>query len=92
MAWNTISNYLAKFSNLKLSRDFYKEEVVKTVEEVIGVTLKNEDTEYRNGIIYIKTSNQMLKNEVFIKKRQIIETFAKKLNFHKNKPQDVRFG
>lgn len=92
MAWNTIANYLAKFSSLKLSKDFYKEEIVKTIEEIFGITLKNDDVEYRSGVIYIKTNNQMFKNEIFMKKRQIIETFSKRLNFHKNKPQDVRFG
>lgn len=90
MAWNNISQYLEKFFTITPPKKFYQREIIKALNEVLGVELKNsEDVDYRFGVVYIKNNNQALKNEIFLNKEQIIEKLNQKIK--NNKIKDIRF-
>lgn len=89
MAWINIENFLEKFRELKPPKKFIEDETVKTINIILNISLKTEDIDYRNGIIYIKPINSNLKNEIFMKKEKILEELSKK--FKKRAPRDIRF-
>ena len=91
MAWGVVGNFLEKFSNLKLSKNFYSDEIGAVIKDVLKIELEPKNINYKNGIILIKTKNSMMRNEIFINKPKILENFSKKTLFHKLKPKDIRF-
>ena len=89
MAWNNISKYLEKFFTITPPGKFYQKEVILALNEILKISLAEDDAEYRFGIIYIKNNNPALKNEIFLNKTQILSQINQKLR--KNKIQDIRF-
>lgn len=90
MAWNSVSKYLEKFFTITPPKNFYQSEIIKALNDVLGVELKNNnDVDYRFGVVYIKNNNQILKNEIFLNKEQIIEKLNQKIK--NNKIKDIRF-
>lgn len=86
-----ISKYLERFSVLKPPKDWIKEESAKVLTKYFsGLEFKPENIEFRNGIVYVKTSNAVLKNEIFLRKSQILD--ALKQRFPKHPPVDIRVG
>lgn len=91
MAWNIIGGFLEKFSNLKLTKDFYRDEIGAVIKDVLNINIDLRDVDYKNGVIFIKIKNPALKNEIFMNKDKILENFSKKIKFHKLKPKEIRF-
>ena len=89
MAWNNISKYLEKFFTITPPKKFYQNEVIKALNEILNINLSENDAEYRFGIIYIRNSNQALKNEIFLNKEKIIISLSQKIK--NNKIKDIRF-
>lgn len=89
MSWQNIGNFLERFVNLKPPRAFMQDEIAKAIKNVLGVEIKIEDIEQRGGVIYIKTTNQALKNEIFFKKEKILEILKNRLS--PRAPTDLRF-
>ena len=96
MAWSIVGNFLEKFSNLKLTKSFYGDEVSEVIKDVLSIEIDSKDISYKNGVILIKTKNSMMRNEIFINKSKILESFSKKIipsaAGQKSKPKEIRFS
>ncbi len=84
-----IGDYLARFKKLKPPADFVKSEIIKIIKDILGADLKATDITCKGGVIYIKSKNPVLKNEIFIKKEKILEALGKKLGTLS--PKEIRF-
>lgn len=91
MAWNIIGGFLEKFSNLKLTKDFYRDEIGAVIKDVLGVEVELENIDYKFDVVLIKTNNPIIKNKIFMNKSKILENFSKKIKFNKLKPKEIRF-
>jgi len=89
MAWKNISGYLEKFFTITPPGKFYQKEVVKALNEVLKIELLENDVEYRFGIVYIRSSVQILKNEIFLNKEKIIKQLNQKIK--RDIIKDIRF-
>lgn len=95
MAWGVVGNFLEKFSNLKLTKSFYGEEISEVIKDVLGIEIDSKNINYKNGVILIKTKNSAVKNEIFINKSKILKNFSKKIiplmAGQELKPNEIRF-
>lgn len=82
-----LKDLLVRFSNILLSEEVKKESIRKTISEVIGVQIKNQDIKIKNNIIYLNIK-PIYKNEVFLKQEQIF--LRLKENLGKKTPQNIR--
>jgi len=87
--WKNIGNFLERFANFKPSKTLIKEQSTQVIGALLNIEIKPDDFEERDGVLYLKSSNSTLKNEIFLKKSQIIETLKEKLG--PNAPRDIRF-
>ena len=76
--WNNISNYLEKFFTIIPPKKFYQGEIIKVLNEILNTNLSESDAEYHHGIIYIKSNNPALKNEIFLNKEKILRSLLQK--------------
>lgn len=91
MAWNLIGNFLEKFSSLKLTKDFYGDEISEVIKDVLNININPQDINYKNGVILIKIKNPVIRNEIFMNKDKILKAFPQKIQFKKLKPIEIRF-
>lgn len=87
--WKNIGSFLKRFGNLKPSRRFIQRESARVIGEILGVEINSEEVEERDRILFLKSTNPALKNEIFLKKNQILEALKEKLG--NNSPKDIRF-
>ncbi len=82
-----IKDLLARFDHILLKEEGKKEVVRKIISEVVGIDVKRDDIEIRNGTLYLNIK-PIYKNEIFLKKEWIAlrleEAFGAKT------PQDIR--
>lgn len=90
MPWDKIDKFLERFTVIKPSKDWAKEEIAKVLKQIFNMEFKPEDIEFRNGTVFVKTSNAVLKNEIFMRKNQILDLLKQK--FSKHPPFDIRVG
>ena len=88
MAWVNIGNFLERFKDLKPPKQFVRDEVAEAVRRILNISIESEEIELRGGILYIKTKNSALKNQIFMRKHQIMEELSKKLG---NRIKEIRF-
>jgi len=87
--WKNIGNFLERFANLKPSQNLIKGEAAKIIGGVLDVEINQDDIEERNGILFFKSANPVLKNEIFLKKEVILEVLKDRLG--PKAPNDIRF-
>ncbi len=75
---DTIVSFLKKFSNIKPTARVVKEAVFDTLKEK-KIPVAIDEIVYSNSIVYIK-SNQVVKNEIFISKKEILKNIEDRLN------------
>ncbi len=81
-----ISKYLEKFVKKLQSESFSNNQILEIINNITSVSLKLEELELKNNIIYIKSS-PAVKNKLFIYKEDIL----KEINlFSKIKIIDIR--
>lgn len=78
-----------KFSNLKPPKKFIQEETARAIKSVVHIDINPDDIEERGGVVYIKTKNSALKNEIFLKKEKILNYLKERAA--KRAPIDLRF-
>ncbi len=88
MGWQNIGNFLDRFQVLKPPKKFVQGETAKAVSAVLGAPIKEEAIEERSGVVYIKTRNQAIKNNIFMRKEDILNELSKTLG---KKIKDIRF-
>lgn len=67
-----ISIYLDKFKKVDLKNTSLKDGIISSISKVLKTKINEESVTVRGGIIYLKI-NPVMKNEIFINKRNIIE-------------------
>lgn len=90
--WNNISNYLDKFFKITppgKPGDFYRHEISKIIKDSMNMEINDDDIDYQWGIVYVKTKNSAIKNEIFINKTKILKIINEK--FKKKQIEDIRF-
>lgn len=87
--WKNIGNFLERFANFRPSKKLIKEQSAQIISGLLNVEINPEDFEERDGVLFLKSANPALKNEIFLKKNQILEALRDKLG--SNSPRDIRF-
>lgn len=87
--WSNIGNFLGRFANFRPSKNLIKEQSAQIINVILNAEIKQDEIEERDGVLFFKSSNPALKNEIFLKKNQIIEALKEKLG--SNAPRDLRF-
>ena len=82
-----IKDLLERFRGLLAGEDYKKEVIQKILQETIGLALKKEDINIKNGTLYLNIS-PLYKNEILIKKEFIYERLKQELG--SKSPQDIR--
>jgi hypothetical protein len=83
-----ISDYLSKFKNITPPDKFVKDELVSVVKDVVGVDIEKGDIDVRNGTVFIST-DPIIKNEIFLRKKQVMENLKEKLKTYKKTIRDI---
>ncbi len=66
-----ISIYLDKFKKINSKESSLKDAIIASVNKVLEININRSNIEIRKNVIYLKI-NPIIKNEVFIKKKYII--------------------
>ncbi len=72
-----IASFFKKFSNIKLTSRVVKAEVLNILNNR-HIPITKDEIVYNNGIVYIK-GNQIVKNEVFFLREDILKDIENKL-------------
>ncbi|MES3005017.1 MAG: hypothetical protein V4690_02815 [Patescibacteria group bacterium] len=75
-----ISSFLDKFSKNLKDNSYIRGLIIDVVKKNTNITLKEEDLEIKEGIVYFKGS-PALKNKIFINKESILEEINKTQKF-----------
>ncbi len=89
MDWKIAGGFLEKFKKIKPPKKFLQEEILKILQEKINFSFKQKDIEIKGNTILIKTDNQSLKNEIFLKREKILSELTKKIG--PKGPTNIRF-
>ena len=88
MSWKLAGDFLSRFSKFKPPKQVIQDDVIEIINKIIGVKLEPQDIVVNNNTVFIKTKNNLLRNEVFIKKEKILEALKEKLG---KRITDLRF-
>ncbi len=89
MAWENIGRFLNRFKNLKIPKKFIQKESAQIIGSLLNTEINPDDIEERNGVLYLKSGNSALKNEIFLRKEKILEILKQRLG--EKAPKDLRF-
>lgn len=78
MSWEGIGGYLDKFKKITPPNKKIKATAINVIENLSTIKLKKEQIKINNNILFINTE-PIIKNEVFIKKTDIIKKLNKSL-------------
>jgi hypothetical protein len=84
-----IGDYLSKFKNITPPDKFVKDELVLVVKEIVGVEIEKGDIDVRNGTIFLSV-DPIVKNEIFLRKAEVMENLKEKLKIYKKTIRDLR--
>ena len=87
--WKNIGNFLERFANFRPSKKLIKEQSAQIIGALLNVEINPEDFEERDGVLFLKSANPALKNEIFLKKNQILEALKERLG--EKSLRDLRF-
>ncbi|MAF59698.1 hypothetical protein CL631_02540 [bacterium] len=82
-----LSLYLKKFSLLAPKRKIVKEKLNETLLS-LSIPSKSIEIKYKNGLVYISGSS-IIKNEIAIKKKKVLEELNNKLKNSKLTVSDI---
>ncbi|MEK7589931.1 MAG: hypothetical protein AAB475_01620 [Patescibacteria group bacterium] len=77
-----IGNYLVKFKNITPPDKFVKEIFIDVVKETTNIKIEKDSINVRKGTIFLSV-DPIVKNEIFLKKTEVMESLKKKLKVHK---------
>jgi len=80
---------LGRFKDLKPPKEFVKNEVAQIINNLLNISVDTREIEERGGIIYIKTKNSALRNEIFLRKEKILKILKERVGA--KAPKDLRF-
>lgn len=76
-----IASFLEKISKNLKSVDLNKDEILNVIKSKTNLDLNKEDLEYKEGILYIKSS-PAVKNKIFIFKKNILDEIKSKISIN----------
>lgn len=71
-----IGGYLKRFSGILNSKQQSKKVIMAEVQKVLGIEIKKENIETKQGIVFIKES-PIIRNTIFYNKKQILGNLQK---------------
>lgn len=74
-----ISSFFDKFKNIALKEISKREAICSSIEKITKLKVEIKDISIRDGVVSLK-GGSLLKSEVFLKKKQILDLIAKKTN------------
>jgi len=80
---------LDRFSKISPPKKFIQEETARAIKSVVNAEINPDAIEERGGVVYIKTKNSSLKNEIFLKKEKILNYLKERAG--NRAPTDLRF-
>jgi hypothetical protein len=83
MDFNHIKDYLEKFKIILKEKDENIDLIINVIYQHINFKLNKNNITIKNNIIFIKTS-PIIRNEIFIKKQDILNSFKEKSIFLKD--------
>lgn len=84
-----IGNFLEKFRNITPPDKFVKDVLIDVVKETANIDIEKENLDVRNGVIFISIDS-IIKNEIFLKKAEIMKNLTEKLKEYKKTIRDIR--
>ncbi len=73
-----IARYLEKFKKFSQSRDFLRNSVAESIEEICNIEIDPKKIVVKDGVAWI-SERPIVKSEIFLKKTKILELLNKKL-------------
>lgn len=70
-----ISGFLEKFKKFDQSKTLQTENIIKSIEKVVGVTVDKKSLVIKNGVLSIHGS-PVLRQEIFLKKENLLPLIA----------------
>ena len=67
-----LSSLLERFKRFSRPNIQIREAVSKAIKSEIGADVSEKDISVKGGVVYIKTHNSILKNELYLKKQNIL--------------------
>jgi len=72
-----LSDYLLKFKKLQVPEKKIRMEIVKNIRIVTGISLEENTIKLQNSTVFLEV-NPLIKNEVFYKKKEVIDLCKKR--------------
>jgi len=82
MSWNQIAGYLSKFKIITPPQNTIVETLIWAVFNEVGIKLRKEEVKIQRSVAHLSI-DQILKSEIFLGKRKILNTMNKKLGSYK---------
>lgn len=70
---NHIDSFLGKIYKIFKDESKIRSNLIQAIKEELGVDVKKEDVVIKNKTAFIKTSSASLKNEIFLRKKSILD-------------------
>lgn len=83
-----IGNFLEKFKNIAAPDKFVKDVLIIVIKDAVGVEVEKDDISVRNGTIFLSI-DPVIKNEIILKKNEIMKNLTKKLSTYKKTIRDI---
>lgn len=83
-----IGNFLEKFKNITPPDKFVKDVLISVVKETTNIDIEKDNIDVRNGTIFISV-DPIIKNEIFLKKGEVLENLREKLKVYKKTIRDL---
>ena len=90
MSWTLVNQFLNKFNNLKPPREFLQSSIAEIISQKTGVDLKAGNLDIKNGVIYIRVNNPMIKSQIMVCKECVLEEIQKRVG--RRAPTDIMFS
>lgn len=84
-----IGNFLEKFKNITPPDKFVKEVLIDVVKDIVDIEIEKDNIDVRNGTIFISV-DPIIKNEIFLKKSEVMENLKEKLKIYKKTIKEIR--
>ena len=76
-SFTKIADYLLKFRKLQIPEKAIRIEIVRNIQTITGISLEENTVKIHNSTIFLEV-NPLIKNEIFYKKREIIDSCKKR--------------
>lgn len=76
-----IESFLKRFKKIVSSNEDSQKVIIGVIKNLLGVDLKEENFDIKNGVLYIR-AKPIIKNEIYFHKEKILKTLQEKGVLH----------